>query len=614
MLFLLPGAASAGAQDYKTVTNSSKYISAIGEGKTFKEADNNALALIAEQINVKVSSSFSSEVDKDKNTVIDKRKQKTQEVRKSRMKSIVETYSDATLPMCRQIVVENGPKKYKIVRYIEASELDKVFTLRMKKVRNMLAVAEKAEAELKMDVALKYYCWAEILNSTLVHPDATIYESEGSGRQMASVWITSRMDDILGNIDFSFTGFLEDDPTIGKVQVTYKKIPVTSLDFSFWDGLSWSSTTQVKDGTGTLEFRANAIPKLYSVKIEYAYEAEAHTDREISQIMDFLAPEDYPAAYKESLPIVKKVSKAAKAAARRIESENQVTASVSRYANMQIGQTPDSTVLRGKLNAILDAISAGNYASVRDMFTDEGYGIFDRLIHNGSAKVVDRSKIRFRTFENQVFCRSVPMRFSFRTNNKSFVENVVFIFDEHRLVSNICFGLEAVSVNDILSREQWPESTRLVIINFLENYKTAFALKRLDYLDNIFSEDALIITGRVVKKTVIENQIPITREYVEYNRQSKGEYITNLRRSFASKEYINLSFSNTEFRAMDRGDSEIYGLQIKQDYVSSNYGDTGYLFLVVDVTDYHNPIIHVRTWQPQPDPEFGLFGPEQLQL
>ena len=37
--------------------------------------------------------------------------------------------------------------------------------------------------------------------------------------------------------------------------------------------------------------------------------------------------------------------------------------------------------------------------------------------------------------------------------------------------------------------------------------------------------------------------------------------------------------------------------------------DKGYLFLEVDVNNPKQPIIKVRTWQPEKDPNFGLYGP-----
>ena len=55
--------------------------------------------------------------------------------------------------------------------------------------------------------------------------------------------------------------------------------------------------------------------------------------------------------------------------------------------------------------------------------------------------------------------------------------------------------------------------------------------------------------------------------------------------------------------------SRMYGIQLSQEYYSSNYSDKGYLFLMVDLTDHTQPVIHVRTWQTEPDKEFGVIGP-----
>ena len=75
---------------------------------------------------------------------------------------------------------------------------------------------------------------------------------------------------------------------------------------------------------------------------------------------------------------------------------------------------------------------------------------------------------------------------------------------------------------------------------------------------------------------------------------------------FASSEFINLRFADNQVRKSGVG-GEIYGIQIKQDYFSSSYGDTGYLFLMVDLNHPKEPVIHVRTWQPEKDPNFGLI-------
>ena len=79
-------------------------------------------------------------------------------------------------------------------------------------------------------------------------------------------------------------------------------------------------------------------------------------------------------------------------------------------------------------------------------------------------------------------------------------------------------------------------------------------------------------------------------------------------RSFDSKEYSNIKFANLDISRMAKGEGEIFCVQIKQDYYSSNYGDSGYLCLLLDLEDPQKPIIHVRAWQPKPDENFGIFG------
>ena len=187
------------------------------------------------------------------------------------------------------------------------------------------------------------------------------------------------------------------------------------------------------------------------------------------------------------------------------------------------------------------------------------------------------------------------------------MEDVVFYLNEEGKIENMAFALSQVALDDIMRKKVWNEKDRLVLVSFLEHYKTAYALKRLDYIESIFADDALIITGAVVQvKSMVENQYK-NNKIIRYNRQSKAQYIKNLRYSFQSKEYINLKFEESEIRKAGKG-GDIYGVQIKQNYYSSNYGDTGYLFLMVDLNNPDLPIIHVRTWQPEKNEDGSIYG------
>lgn len=261
---------------------------------------------------------------------------------------------------------------------------------------------------------------------------------------------------------------------------------------------------------------------------------------------------------------------------------------------------------------VVKAIKNKDYSSVERYFTDDGKDMFKKLLAYGNARIVEEPKLAYFRKNNEVICRSLPMSFSFNNNKRKFVENVNFTFDNKGKINCVAFGLGEKATADIMNRENYSENARMVLIQFLENYKTAFALKRLDYLQSIFDYNALIITGTVVKRTDYKNAEDQTRfldnKIVKYNRFSKNEYMKHLKRCFESNEFVNIRFSNNDVAKAGASYGEVYGIQIKQDYYSTNYGDSGYLFLYVDLNDPNTPIIKVRTWQPERDPNFGIYG------
>ena len=172
--------------------------------------------------------------------------------------------------------------------------------------------------------------------------------------------------------------------------------------------------------------------------------------------------------------------------------------------------------------------------------------------------------------------------------------------------------MDQQAADEILyEHSSWSEYARKILIEFLENYKTAYALKRIDYLRQVFRDDALIIVGKVSERpsqNADDEQKYIDNKFVQLYRKSKQEYMEQLERCFNSNEFINIRFSENDILKAGKG-NETYGIQIKQDYYSSNYGDTGYLFLMVDLNDPKQPVISVRVWMPERDPDFdGLFS------
>ena len=261
-------------------------------------------------------------------------------------------------------------------------------------------------------------------------------------------------------------------------------------------------------------------------------------------------------------------------------------------------------VMLSRIQTVEQAIRNKSYASVRDYFTEEGFDSFKKLIQYGNASIIGTPQYRFLDFGSLTLCRSITMQFRFR-NNKEFIEDVTFRFNEDNIIESLAFTLSDVSERDILEKGKWARDSRLTLMTFLEDYQTAYALGRIDYLERIFSENALIIVGNKVEKRKINDGI-IILESVKYDTLSKAQYMNRLRRHFNTKEYINLNFTETDFERSSRG-NEMYGIRVRQEYFSNTYGDVGYLFLLVDLR-FEEPIIHVRAWQNDKLPLEDLFG------
>jgi hypothetical protein len=261
------------------------------------------------------------------------------------------------------------------------------------------------------------------------------------------------------------------------------------------------------------------------------------------------------------------------------------------------------------LEEVETAIRNRNYESVRHCFTAEGYAVFTQLVKYGNGVILSKPAYTFMPFEDGLLVRSLPMRFNFSNNRRTFVEEVVFnISRREGKIRSLSFALPGNVCRDILSFDKWNEYSRLAIINFIENYQTAYALKRLDYIESIFSDNALIIVGKVLKNyTGADNsRLALNPNQARLTQYSKNQYIKQLNVVFKSNEYVNLKFTDISVKKAGTG-GEIYGIQLKQDYFSTTYGDTGYLFLMVDLNKTDEPVIHIRTWQPEKDPDFGLY-------
>jgi len=140
---------------------------------------------------------------------------------------------------------------------------------------------------------------------------------------------------------------------------------------------------------------------------------------------------------------------------------------------------------------------------------------------------------------------------------------------------------------------------RQMILDYVEQFRTSYNRKDIDFLEKVFSDDALIITGRVVKKKAGDRSVVLKdQQEIQYTRHQKKEYLDRLKNKvFPQAEYIRVHFSDIKVTRHPTLDG-FYGVMLRQNYESSVYADEGYLFMIWDFRDENRPQIHVRTWQP----------------
>ena len=139
-------------------------------------------------------------------------------------------------------------------------------------------------------------------------------------------------------------------------------------------------------------------------------------------------------------------------------------------------------------------------------------------------------------------------------------------------------------------------ASRRQILNYCEHLRTAYTSKDIDFLRQVFSDNALIIVGNVVKTSKETGRVSADSR-VSYALHTKRDYLARLTKVFATNRQVDVRFSNFHIMRHPTKDG-IYGVSLRQRYHSDRYADDGYLFLLWDFRNAAMPLIHVRTWQP----------------
>ena len=567
---------SVSAQDFESIKNDPSYVWGQGSGESLQSADDNAVKDLVSQI--------SMNIDNQTETTI------SNEQRGDEAKSSVSTSgnlrvsSSVSLSNCKRLVAEEG-SYFIVLRYVPREEIDKMFDARKAKIDDLVRAGERAEELTKVGDALRNYYWA--LKMTISIPEEQRSRMRSEGGMLLTTELRERIANILDSVQVSVAKIeKEDDANSVELRFSYKSRPVTSCDYQYFDGFDWL-TVAVKDGVAVAELPADT--KYMQVRLEYEYQKLWKSDPMVNAILEQLPSRlPYPQAEKRvSVAEIKAVAPAPIKSTKAVAKEMSVDTLTECNKKEVFSQAEI-------IAPLIKAIETRSYDDVRSLCSENGWKWFVKLIKYGNAKIIERNELQLTAFANGYLVRGIKAAFSFKRNNKTFVEDLVFYIKDDQ-IEGINFGLEKSALEDIMRHSMWDAQSRLVLVNFLENYKTAYALERLDYLNAVFSDDALIIVGNKLPQPKVAEITAVDQESYEHNKLTKSQYMKQLERVFDKQEYVNIQFEDAAVKKTNRT-SERYEIIIKQNYYSATYADKGYLYLLADISNPEWPIIHVRVW------------------
>ncbi len=596
---LLALAETNAQQKAESIKGNPDFIYGEGDGDTPADADRNALQNLLSKIGTTVNASMSiSEFETSVDGNLDL---------KSDVKMMMNSYSQATVNNTETLTYKDKNGHFFQIRYMLRSELDKMFRHRQDRVEDYVLSAIRSEEKGRVDDALRFFNWAYVLLHSLQYPGEVKMKIEGEERLLVN-WIPLRMTEILENIEVSVAK-KGDDNTVD-VLFKYKDSPAAGVDFTYWNGKYNSPINSAKSGLGQLMFPPDYPVQEVMLVVETSFKEASVSDPELESIINGFKPLAFPEARKligvEGKKL--KVDKDAKV-------EFNAVASIGKREGVTPLDKKETKEYQTVIDNVLKSVINKSYKPDPTYFTEEGLDMFNKLLGYGKAYVLGSPEVGFYPFGERVVARSIPMRFDFKNNKRTFIEDVTFTFSPEKKIESIAFGLGESARKDIFEQGVgvWSDSVKMVIVTFLENYKTAFALKRLDYISSIFDENAYIIVGhklQQMKKVKSEDGMGFSMvPKYEYAQKSKAEYMDQLKRCFASNEYVNINFSDNDVQKAAYG-GDTFGIQIRQDYYSEHYGDQGYLFLFVDLNDADKPVIKIRTWQPERNPDLTPMLPK----
>ncbi|MCK4654438.1 MAG: hypothetical protein KAU01_08330 [Candidatus Cloacimonetes bacterium] len=547
------------------------YYFGYAEGKQRKETDHNALQELMSKIYVVVCSEVTAITSETGSGEI-----------KENLEKVLSTYTYGRLPDVEQLVYKKGPI-FHILRYIKKSEYKKIFENKKIEIRGFLREAEENLALNQLGKAFRNYYRAAVaiegLQEGSIQYKNKVYSPEIIFNLIREIGEDIRIKLVSNEYEYETRTIVLD--------ISYQNKPVHDLNIYYYDLHDFiphktNSNLLQLDLWGKEYKNMETLTVKIDVK-ENLYNSYLKETKILSELFEC-----------EQLEIYKEIKLRKK--------KIQVKKSIIKGFNITFINNANCPVEKqiAENTFLLFTALDNELIEDRTIFSDESIITrMDKVIDNNHTKLlvypqtVDINKTDFgwevRQFGVSVSCEGFPTR----------NETVVIDFDENGKIYNFCYTINP-ALHELFKTEgtaagDW--DYRQIAIKFLENYKTSYTTKNIEDIETLYSEDAIIIIGKVITRTKLNRDIrsDFSAKEIIYFKRTKKEHIQRQKEVFARNKFVWLQFDtfNINCAPIDK----IYGVSMKQNYFSSTYKDEGYLFLLTDFRG-EKPLIHVRNWQP----------------
>ena len=552
------------------------YYFGYAEGKQRKETDQKALQELMSKIYVVVSSEFTSTTSETGSGDVSENLDK-----------VLSTYTYGRLPDVEQLYYKTGPI-FHILRYIKKSEYKKIFENKKIEIRGFLREAEENLTFNQLGKAFRNYYRAAVAIEGL--QEASI---QHAGKTYTPEIIFNLIREIGEDIRLKLVSneYKYETRTI-VLDISYHNKPVHDLNIYYYDLHDFiphktnSNLLQI-DLWGKEYKNMETLTVKIDVK-EELYNSYAKETKILSELFECEQLE----IYKE----IKLRKKTIKSPFIRGKERSERGLNITFINNADCPVESEIAQNTFTLFTMLD----NELIDKEAIFTDDNIITrMNKVVDNNHTKLlvypqtVNINKTDFgweaRQFGVSVSCEGFPTR----------NETVVVDYDEEGKIYNFGYTINP-ALHELFESQgtaagDW--DYRQIAIKFLENYKTSYTTKNIEDIETLYSEDAIIITGKVVKKTKLDKEIStnFSDKEIIYFKRTKQEHIQRQKEVFANNRFVWLQFDtfNINVAPVD----SVYGVSMQQNYFSSTYKDEGYLFLLIDFRG-EQPLIHVRNWQP----------------